>query len=426
MKKYDVAVVGGGFSGVAAAISAARQGMKVILIEKANCLGGAATNALVSPLVPFWTVINGEKVFLNRGILEEILNEVKKIHIETGDDTTEYNHMRYFNEEYLKLVLNRMVIEAGVEILFHSYLTDVSVEDDEITEITLTSRSGEFKISADYFIDATGDALLTYMSGYKVNLGREEDNLCQPMTLCFRVGNVDAESYHKNSAALANKLYNEFQEKGKIKNLRENILTFNTTDDNIIHFNSTRIVKRNPVDPFDLTKAELEAREQVMELFKFMKENIPEFKNATLLSTASEIGVRESRMIEGEYTLTVDDIKELKQFDDSIALGNYCIDIHSPDGRGTTLMFFEDGEYYSIPYRTLIPKNSKNLLVVGRCISVDHEAQSSMRVMPIVCSIGEAAGVAVSMACKNKTGVNEIDVQNLRNTLEENGALTKL
>ena len=426
MKKYDIAVIGGGFAGVAAAIAAAREGLKVILIEKGNCLGGAATNALVTPFVPFWTKINNEKVMLNRGIFEEIIKELEKLHSSDGYDTTKFNNMQYFNEEFLKIVLNRMVIKSGAELLFHSFLTGVKKHKDKITSVSLATRNGIIEISADYFVDATGDALLAHMADFKVRLGRDEDNLCQPMTLCFRVGNVDSREYHKNSAAYANKLYNEFQSQGKIKNLRENILTFNTTDDNIIHFNSTRIVKRNPVDPFDITKAEIEAREQVIELFKFMKENIPVFKDAVLLMTASEIGVRESRMIEGEYLLTVDDIKALRKFEDSIALGNYAIDIHSPDGRGTTMMFFKDGEYYSIPYRALIPKNSLNLLVAGRCISVDHEAQSSMRVMPIVCSIGEAAGVAAAIAAKQKVGVKEVNISLLRDILKQNGAVTEL
>jgi hypothetical protein len=183
------------------------------------------------------------------------------------------------------------------------------------------------------------------------------------------------------------------------------------------------VVKRNPVDPFDLTKAEIEAREQVFELFEFMKESIDGFENAQLLVTASEIGVRESRMIDGEYVLTADDLVSCRRFEDSIAVGNYDIDIHNPEGSGTSHYYFPKGQYYSIPYRSLIPKNADNLLVAGRCISATHEAQASIRIMPIVCCLGEAAGVAASIASEDRVGVRDVDISRLRERLVKRGAM---
>jgi hypothetical protein len=183
------------------------------------------------------------------------------------------------------------------------------------------------------------------------------------------------------------------------------------------------VVKRNPVDAFDLTKAEIEAREQVFELFEFMKNNIDGFQNAQLLMTASAIGVRESRMIDGEYVLTADDLVSCRKFEDSIAVGNYDIDIHNPEGSGTSHYYFPEEQYYSIPYRSLIPKNVDNLLVAGRCISATHEAQASIRIMPIVCCLGEAAGEAVSIASENKISVREVDITRLREKLIKSGAM---
>ena len=200
-------------------------------------------------------------------------------------------------------------------------------------------------------------------------------------------------------------------------------MTFHTTFDDIVHFNSTRIIKLDPTDAADFTKAEIEAREQVVELVKFMRETIKGFENAKLLSTAMEIGVRESRMIDGEYILTGSDLRDLKRFDDSIALGNYDIDIHNPSGSGTSHYYFKAGEYYTIPYRSLIPKDSKNLLVAGRCISTDHEAQASIRIMPIVTCIGEAAGTAAAVAFKSSCDVKAADTNEIRGLLKANGAV---
>ena len=250
--------------------------------------------------------------------------------------------------------------------------------------------------------------------------------MCQPITLCFRVANVDVEKYHNLPAKYINNLYKQFQEEGKIKNIRENVLIFNNPIDGVLHFNSTRIVKHNPVDAIEVTKAEMLAREQVLELFLFMKENIPGFENSQLLMTAAEIGVRESRMVDGEYILTGDDLKACTKFEDAIALGNYDIDIHNPEGSGTSHYYFANGQYYTIPYRSLIPKNSKNLLVAGRCISASHATQASIRIMPIVCCIGEAAGTACAIAHKDGCVVKDVDAKQLRRVLQENGAVLEV
>lgn len=421
MKKYDVAVVGGGPAGVAAAVSAARGGAQVILIEKSNCLGGAACNAFVQPFMPYTAKIDGKKVSLCRGIFEEITTELEKMQTEIDGIELEEKPLQFFNEEYLKILLNRMTISVGVDLLFHTYLIDVDAEEGRVKSITVSNKSGQEKIFADYFIDATGDADLAYKAGFSCRLGREEDGLCQPMTLCFRLGNVDETKFAEMEPGYINKLYKQFQKEGKIKNIREDVLMFRSLIDHVIHFNSTRIVKLNPIDAIDLTKAEIEAREQMMELFLFLKNNIPAFKDSRLMSSAPEIGIRESRMIDGEYILTGEDLKACTKFEDAIALGNYDIDIHNPEGSGTSHYFFGDGEYYSIPYRSLVPRGAENLLAAGRCISVNHDAQASIRIMPIVYCIGEAAGTACAIAKREKVPVLGVDTDMLRKTLTENG-----
>ena len=258
-------------------------------------------------------------------------------------------------------------------------------------------------------------------AGCDYQLGRETDHLCQPMTLCFRLSNVDIASA-RDMYAKIQESYKEWRALGKIRNPREDILTFSHMDASVLHFNSTRIVKKNPLDVFGLSEAEREAREQAYELYCFLKENFEPFRNAVLLSSAPEIGIRESRMILGDYVLTVDDLKSCRKFEDGIAACNYDIDIHNPEGTGTSHYYFAKGEYYTIPYRCLLPKRMSNLLVAGRCISSDHEAQASYRIMPVCTTLGQAAGTAAALAFQNACSVKQVNTDTLRKKLLDDGA----
>ncbi len=417
MNHYDLIVVGGGFAGTAAALSAARRGLRTLIIEKSNCFGGAAVNNLVNPFMPFWTrdPQTKEKIYLSAGIFREVLDSLRQEGALSGEQT--------FHEEYLKLVLQRMLLDAKAEILLLSYLSAVHKDETgRITEVSVVNKQGTQTFSADYFIDATGDGDLAVLAGQPFRLGRDEDHLCQPMTLCFRVAGVDLEKFHRNQDKL-NPLYRRFQQEGKIKNCRENVLTFTHMVDGVLHFNSTRIIKKCPVDGFEKTQAELEAREQVFELFHFLKDNMEGFENSQLLSTAMEIGVRESRMITGRYVLTQEDLINCTKFPDAVVCGNYDIDIHNPEGSGTSHYYFPAGQYYTIPYRCLCPQNARNLLVAGRCISSTHEAQASYRIMPICCCLGEAAGTAAALCSAAGRDVADVPMEELQSILRAQGVL---
>ena len=405
MKKYDVIVVGGGLTGFAAAVASVRSGAKTLLVEKGNCLGGEATKGLVRPFMPYWTKKNGERFDLARGLFEELHLRINKS----------------LSAEDLKLVLNEMCEEEGVDLLFHAYLFKVEKEAGKVKALSFATRAGELQLEADYFIDTTGDALLAHLAGCPTALGRESDNLCQPMTLCFRLGNVDVKRVYEIRYEL-DEIYKKHLAAGEFINPRENLLFFQTPVDTELHFNTTRVIKLNPTDPWDYTKAEIIARKQVFETIEFLKKYGEGFENCYLEMTASEIGVRESRKIIGDYVLTETDCVQLTKFDDAIAACNYMIDIHNPAGSGTYGYYFPEGEWYTIPYRSLIPQGVENLLVAGRCISSDHSAQASYRIMPIVTCIGEAAGTAIGLAVKNKLGVREVDVKELQTKLKENGA----
>ncbi|MBQ7352465.1 MAG: FAD-dependent oxidoreductase [Clostridia bacterium] len=416
-KSYDIIVVGGGLSGTAAAISASREGKSVLLIEKYNCLGGAASYDLVLPFMYNGTTIDGKYEELSKGLFKEIKDRLS----EAGAVREEYEDC--FNEEYLKLILNKMALESGVKLLFQSNVCDVSAFNGKIRHITVSSVDGLRRYTAKCYIDATGDATLAFLAGFKYQLGRSKDDMCQPMTLSFRVSGIDEDDFFKE-LPLINEEYKRQKELGVITNPRENLLVFKTTHKGILHFNTTRVVKHNPTNIESLTDAEIIAREQVFEIVNLLK-GFESCKNMTLLATGMQIGVRESRKVIGNHILTGDEIRALTKFDDSIACCCYDIDIHSPDGEGTSHYYFPHGEYYTIPYGSLVPKGSKNLLVCGRCISCDQEAQASLRIMPVCITLGQAAGIAGAICCEDKKSPDKIDICKLQAKLLENGAKIK-
>ena len=405
VKKYNLIVVGGGIAGVAAAVSAAREGISVLLIEQSGSLGGELSNALVYPFMKHF--MYGGKRMLSDGIF----TEMKKRFKEYGDSSF----------EAYKFVFDDMVTEAGVDVLFHASVFETITEGRIVKGVRCATKSGVMEFEADYFADTTGDGDLLYFAGCDYQLGREEDGLCQPMTTCFRVSGVDVETFEKERPELLKK-YNEWQKEGRILNPRENILRFLGLGEGIVHFNTTRVVKLSPVDPFEISRAEIIARRQIHELMRFLKENSKAFDKAAVISIASHIGIRESRKLKGVHILTEEELKTGYDFEDSIALGNYDIDIHNPEGTGTYLYYFPDDDFYKVPYRSLLPKEYDNMLVAGRCLSATHRAHSSVRIMPICACLGEAAGVAFALAHNTTKNVHTINIKDLQEKLIEKGA----
>lgn len=418
--RFDLVVVGGGQSGCAAALAGARGGMSVLLVENSGSLGGSAVNCLVTPFMPFTTRVddNGEEKLLDlsQGLFAELLDAYKKDGFYSESEDT-----RSINAESMKLILDRKMREAGVRVLFHATLCGVTREGRLVRSVSVATVAGVLEFEADTFIDATGDATLAAFSGVAFRLGRPADSLCQPMTLCFRLFNIDKEALWKARDKIQS-LYKQFQNEGKIGNPRENVLMCDTRLHGVVHFNTTRIVKHDPTDPFAVSEAEALAREQVFELFRFLRDNVDCCRTAEMMMTAPSIGVRESRMIEARHVLTRDEIVAGTHFPDGIAAGNYDIDIHSPDGGGTSHYYFPPGVYYTIPYRSLLPREFDNLVVAGRCIGATHEAQASIRIMPICVCTGEAAGTAAAMAKESNIAVADVDPTLLRARLRTGGA----
>ena len=421
---FDLVVAGGGLAGCAAAIAAARRGLSVLLAEREAALGGAPVGNLVMPFMWWRTQMpkedgapgETEEVDLVRGFFLELVGRLQSMDgMEAGRDCC-----APFSEPYMRVALDRLCAEAGVKVLFHAALAGVEKRGALLAAATFACKGGLVRAEAPLFVDATGDADLVAMAGVPFRVGREADGLCQPMTLCFRVSGVKDGVDWK----AVNARWREAQSAGRLSNPRENVLVFRPMEPGTVHFNSTRVVKLSPVDPWARSRAEAVAREQMLELFGFLRAEFPEHFGASRISAAAPAaGVRESRMLEGRHVLTADDLLACTRFPDAIAAGNYDIDIHSPDGSGTSHHYFDQGQWYTIPYRSLLPREGgDNLLVAGRCISATHEAQASIRIMPIVTAIGQAAGTAAALARQAGVLPPDVDVGALRGALRDDGA----
>ena len=408
MKRYDLIVTGGGISGVAAATSAARAGLSVLLIEQTGTLGGAMSASLVYPFMRHTIRANGKRYPLSAGIFSEMKER--------------FDALGEASWELYKIVFDELLEEAGAEVLFHAKVFSATTDQRRVTALQVATAAGILELEADYFIDASGDGELIAMTGCDYQLGRESDGFCQPMTTCFRMSGVDVKKFLEEEDRLQ-EIYKKYQAEGKLINPRENLLIFTGVGDGILHFNTTRVIKHDPTDPFDVSRAEMLARRQVVEMMDFMKENSTAFEHASLVYVANHIGVRESRKLKGVHILTADELKSCTDFEDTIALGKYDIDIHNPTGSGTYIYKFKEGEYYRIPYRSLLPKEYDNMLVAGRCASGDRLANSAYRVKASCMAMGQAAAACAVIALRYNQNIREADIEEIRTLLRENNAI---
>ncbi len=408
LDEVDVIVAGGGPGGLGAAVMAARCGAKTLLVERYGFLGGMAVSGEVHPFMP--NHLSDQP--LDGPVYTEWVEKMREYWPREGKE-------RHISKDTAMLAAEDLCLEAGVNLLYHHHLADVLVSDGAIDALVLFSKSGLTAAKAKVYIDCTGDADLAARAGCECEVGGPSGH-CQPMTLCFKLSHVDrSRSPDRNEIT---RLYNEARDRGEIDCTRENVLLFDWLEDDVVHFNTTRILHRDGTSGADLSSAETEGRQQMRQFFQFFQSHVPGYENAQIHSVAAHIGIRETRRVRGMAYLERGDFEEGRKFRDAIARVRYPIDIHNPDGTGTEIIRLPEGEWYEIPYGCIVAKDMNNLLIGGRPISVDHAVHSSMRVMPPACTVGQAAGLAAALAVEQGCTPGELDGVEIRQKLIEQKA----
>ena len=446
----DVLVIGGGPAGIGAAVASARNGASTILVERYGFLGGNATASLVGP---FMTSFSADgQTQLVRGIFDELVRRMEQtggaIHpSKVPSSISRSAYMKHghigvtpFDPEAMKLASAELCLEAGVTLMLHTAFVDPIVEapsasSGQVSAVrgaVVHSKEGLQAIRAATTIDCSADADVAARAGVPFKQGRESDGLVQPATMFFRVGNVDrgpVDAYFREhpeeieGRMAFSSCIKAAQANGDYTIPRERLSMYESPQEGVWRVNVSRVLGVDGTKVADLTHAEIEGRRQVLEIYAFLRKYVPGFANCILIDTAAQIGVRETRRIEGEYTLTLDDLIDGRDFEDTIAYCAYPIDIHDPKGAGGGISNRgETANAYQIPYRCLVPLRVDQLLVAGRCVSATHEALGGIRVMPPSFAMGEAAGTAAALALREGVPPRQIPTGWLRETLREHGA----
>ncbi len=438
--RYDVTVCGGGFSGFAVAYAAAREGASVLLVERNACLGGVGTSALVNHILGVRKRIGeGRFSVCVQGIFAELekrlLARKAAVDIRSIDPTLNPHGWKpslsagmVFDCEEMKLLLEEMLAEVGVTVLYLTDVIDVQSEGSRLHRIIVHNKDGLSYIEADFFADATGDGDLCFLAGADYLLGDEEGGLAAA-SLEMHVENVNSNAlsdYMRQTGDLRFRSLIEKAKKAGDWNFDYDIfISVQLCRKDVFMINTIRQVGVNGIDARSLSDAILSGRRESYELLHVMKAYFPGFENATIRQIAPMIGIRETRRIVGDYTLTVKDLIDGTEFEDGIALSGYGWDMPHP--KSPSIQPFEGIQRKSyvtqIPYRCLVPRGLDNLLAVGRCISTEREVLGPVRVMGPCIAMGEAAGIALAMAKKEGVSVRNLNTKKLREQLISYGAL---
>ena len=405
----DVLVLGSGPSGFAAAYTAAKNGAKVILVEQSGDIGGISTSGLMS----HWTGSCGSPLF----------NLILRRSAEKNEGEFNNKITNLIDPEKLKTLYLEMLDEVGCKVMLYTFAEDAICEGDKVLGATVVNKSGKTDIYAKVTVDATGDGDIAAKSGAEFILGRESDNKMQPATLMFKVGGVDYEC-----AVFLGSFESTYETpNGELQTLAKqhipypagHILTYESTLPGVVTCNMTNAIDIDGTDADDLTRATLTCRRQMDDIVKYLREFVPGYEKCYIISSASLIGIRETRHFKGKYTLNEQDILQAKVFEDYVVKDAYFnFDVHNITGAGLdktgVQKHFNQTKGYTIPYRCLLPEVKENLLLCGRNISGTHMAHSNFRVMPICVGIGEAAGVAASIAVNDNCSLDDIDAKEIR------------
>jgi hypothetical protein len=446
----DVLVVGGGPSGLGAALGAANAGASVILVERYGFLGGNATAALVMPLMSFHNEVRAAREHQWDGedprilptdhgpgepVVAGPLNELLERLFPVGGAVPPSQETGYtvpFDPECYKLATLDMLDDAGVHFLFHAFASGV-IAKRTVDGVVFETKSGPVVLTAGAVVDCTGDGDVAAAAGAPFELGRETDGLTQPMTLMFRMVQFERDRFTRyvrehpeqwRGVSGLWELVADAHAAGELDLPRDDILFFATPHPHEVSVNSTRVTGIGN-DVWDLTHAEWRTRRQMREIVRFLRKHVPGFEHAYDAQSGVSVGVRETRRIRGEYRLTGDDVLTARKFEDAIARGSYPVDIHDPEGKGTILKRIPVSEAYDIPLRCLLPREVDGLLVAGRCISGSHEAHSSYRVTPIAMATGHAAGITAALAARSDRSPRDVPYVDVQRELLRQGAILR-
>ncbi|AEY67399.1 FAD-dependent oxidoreductase [Clostridium sp. BNL1100] len=415
---YDVIVCGGGPSGIIAAIAAARNGAKTLLIERYGFVGGMASSALVTPI----SIFKKKKKLIIDGIPFELMKRISDLN---GADVTQDSGNVPVDDEMFKLAAQQLLLESGVTLLYHTYFSDCVMTDGKVSHVIVQNKAGRVAYECKAAIDCTGDADLVRAAGFETT----KETKLQPASLWFQLGGVDTDALKDLfvdavdekmpiSSEIRGRL-SELNQKGEMpifggpwisRHFRDGIVTINLLREST-----------DASSPEQFTRTECSLRENLFKVINIMRENFPAFKDCWLLKSGTQAGVRETYRIIGMYKMTADDVLNPKQFKDTIAKGTHVIDIHKPDSIEQDCISLK--QEYNIPYGVLVPVNSENLITAGRCVCADNSAFGSIRVMATCMAMGQAAGTAAAISLQNNCSMSGMDTELLVKKLIEQGAI---
>jgi FAD dependent oxidoreductase len=425
----DVCVVGAGSAGSSAAIAAARGGATTLLLDRLPFLGGTST-AVLDTFYGFFPPGSVARKVVG-GIGDDVVAELRALGpvVERPNTYGAGTGVTYL-AEHLKVVWEGLAGDAGVRILLHALLQDAEVRDGRVTSIVVATRAGLARVRAGTYIDASGDADLCAYAGFGFETAGELDP-AQTLTTTFRMANVDGTRRRGFSTAELHVAMADAAESGAYDLPRREGSDHITPVDGVVATIMTRLdsVRRdadgaivNATDPWFLTEAEIAGRRQALEYVRFLVDRIPGYEHASLVAFGTQIGVRETRRVYGDYRLTREDVLSGRHFDDAIGLCGAPIEDHH-GGTGTAWTYLPDGETVDIPYRALLVRDAINVLVAGRCFSATHDAHASVRSMAQCMAMGQAAGTAAALATAAGRDPRDLEVAILRDRLRAEGAI---